>query len=97
MNQNFEISTSWNSTLAKGAAMTALFAFSIFPNPRVSNENLVPHRLMENISSSRSGTMQIWEASRANRIRSTKGKYAHVRTSSEEFALRKQREIEQEG
>jgi hypothetical protein len=35
--------------------------------------------------------------SRAERIRALRGKYAYVPTSSDEFALRKQQEIEREG
>jgi hypothetical protein len=34
---------------------------------------------------------------RMERIRALRGKYAHVQTSSEQFALRKQEEIELEG
>jgi hypothetical protein len=37
------------------------------------------------------------QMTRTQRIRAIRGKYAHVQTSSEEFALRKQQEIELEG
>jgi len=87
------ITTSWQTALVKGVATTALAVSFIIPNPIISGGNLLRNRLTENSTSSMSASTKLWQQTRSERIRSLRGKYAFVKTTSDTFAQRKQEEI----
>jgi hypothetical protein len=68
--------------------------------PVGSLANILQARLMMETSASNVGCLPgeipSWNAARKAKVRSLKGKYAFVPTSSEEFIQRKQLEIERE-
>lgn len=92
-----EETPTWASNIAKGVLAVFITSGGAPPPPVTPNNAITHNHIMENISSSRSSNMQQWQMTRSDRIRSLRGKYASVRTSSEEFAMRKQEEINREG
>lgn len=97
MKSETETAFSWQNSIVKGVTVTALLTSFVIPNHSVSSESLLSHRLIEETTSSQPGNIQLPQVDRANLIRSIRGKYSFVQTSSGEFAKRKQMEINLEG
>jgi|GEM_PF-5584767 len=94
MERKIEVTPSWPASRANGIIATTVFASCVVSPMQLTSVNkLVAHSIMENSASSRSGNIQQWQITRADRIRTLRGKYAFVKISSEDFAARKQREI----
>lgn len=87
------------------AAKSAFLMFTLLsaPSLMVSQTNIMPIGLKANATSSVTWSTASFSneaatrAPRLSNIRSIKGKYAFVKTSSEEFASRKQSDIDSEG
>lgn len=97
MKNETESALFWQNSIVKSISVTALPTSFAIPSHHVSAESLLPHRLIEETTSSQSGSMQLSQVNRATLIRSIRGKYSFVRTSSNEFAERKRMEISLEG
>lgn len=87
--------------ISMAAAMLVASAVSSLPYIPSSNSQLIQSRLMEDTTSSQvdrlPGEVQSWQQVRVLRIKALRGKYKTVLPSSEEYARRKQQEIELEG
>ena len=79
------------SSYVVGAAMVAIVASGVLPNTQIAGYNLLQNNLMSNATSSYVKSVYM----RSARVQALRGKYAFVPTSSEQFASRKQKEIEQ--
>jgi hypothetical protein len=91
-----------NSSI-KAKHVLLMFTLLAAPSLMVSQTNIMPAGLKANATSSMTWAMVCFSneaairAPRTSKILSIKGKYAFIKTSSEEFALRKQSEIDREG
>jgi hypothetical protein len=85
------------NSIVMGMTITALLTSFVVPSHYISGESLLSHRLIEETTSSQPANIQLPQVNRANLIRSVRGKYSFVQTSSDEFAERKQIEIDLEG
>lgn len=97
MKSHTETSSSWQNSITMGLTVTALLTSFVVPSHHISSDGLLPHRLMEETTSSQPGSIQLPQTTRVNFVRSVRGKYSFVPTSSDEFAKRKQMEIRIEG
>ena len=97
MKSETETAFSWQNSIFKSITVTALLTSFVVPNHSISSESLLPQRLIEETTSSQPGSIRLPQVDRANLIRSVRGKYSFVKTSSDEFAKRKQMEIDLEG
>ncbi len=70
---------------------TIVVATAILPNTQIAGYNLLQNSLLSSATSSYVKSISM----RSARVQALRGKYAFVPTSSEEFAARKQKEIEQ--
>lgn len=97
MRNETETVFSWHNSIVVGVTVTAMLTSFVIPSQYISYESLLPHRLVEETTSSQPAKLQLPQVNRANLIRSVRGKYSFVPTSSDEFAKRKQMEIDLEG
>jgi len=74
-----------------GVAFVAIVASGVFPNTQIAGYNLLQNSLLSNATSSYVKSLSM----RSAHVQAIRGKYAFVPTSSEKFALGKQKEIEQ--
>jgi hypothetical protein len=101
VSERTDTANAWQTSLIRSVATTALAVSFVIPNLMVSGDNFIQNRLAEN--STISATPKIWYAMREDhkhrgtRIQDLRGKYSFVRTSSDEFARRKQDELVAEG
>ncbi|MBI4745682.1 MAG: hypothetical protein HY786_03850 [Deltaproteobacteria bacterium] len=79
------------SSYAVSAAIVAIVASGVLPNTQITGYNLLQNSLLSSATSSYVKSVSM----RSARVQALRGKYAFVPTSSEEFASRKQKEIEQ--
>lgn len=79
------------SSYVFGAAIVAIVASGVLPNTQIAGYNLLQNNLISNATSSYVKSVYM----RSARVQALRGKYAFVPTSSEQFASRKQKEIEQ--
>ena len=86
------------SNFIKETVICTLLMSSTLPMSGITTQNLLPNGLLENLTSSRCATIpgELRYTERVMKIKSLRGKYAFVPTSSEKFALEKRREIERE-
>lgn len=97
MKNETETAFSWHNSVVMGVTVTAALTSFVIPSQYISRERLLSHRLVEETTSSQPANIQLPQVSRANLIRSVRGKYSFVQTSSDEFAKRKQMEMNLEG
>ena len=71
-------------------ANVAILASDVFPTTQIAGYNLLQNGLLSSETSSNVKSIP----ARSTRVQAIRGKYAFVPTSSEEFASRKQKEIE---
>jgi hypothetical protein len=97
MKSETETAFLWQNSIVMGMTITALLTSFVVPSYHISGESLLSHRLTEETTSSQPAKLQLPQVNRANLILSVRGKYSFVQTSSDEFAKRKQVEIDLEG
>lgn len=85
-----------NSNVIDVSESTMVTSFAL-PNRFVSRSHLLSQGLMEETTTSQPANIQLLKINRASLIRSIRGKYSFVQTSSDEFAKRKQTDINLEG
>lgn len=71
--------------------IVTILASSVLPTTQVASYNLLQNGLLSSATASYVKPI----SNRSVRVQAIRGKYAFVPTSSEEFALRKKKEIEQ--
>jgi hypothetical protein len=74
-----------------GADIVAIVASGVLPTTQIAGYNLLQNGLLSSATSSYVKSISM----RSARVQALRGKYAFVPTSSEQFASRKQKEIEQ--
>jgi hypothetical protein len=97
MRNETETAFLWQNSIVMSMTVTAILTSFVIPSHYISGESLLSHRLVEETTSSQPANIQLPQVNRANLIRSVRGKYSFVQTSSAEFAKRKQMEINLEG
>lgn len=79
------------SSYVVSAAIVAIIASGVLPTTQIAGYNLLQNGLLSSATTSYVKPVSM----RSARVQAIRGKYAFVPTSSEEFASRKQKEIEQ--
>lgn len=97
MRNETETVSLWHDSIVMGMTVTAMLTSFVIPSHYVSSESLLSHRLVEETTSSQPANILLPQVNRVNLVRSVRGKYSFVQTSSDEFAKRKQMEINLEG
>lgn len=99
-----ETTSCFHKTMLVGAAMLYLSSNASAQPMSFTNQNVtttVNNSLLSEVSSSQSRIMNYelkkWQNIKALKIRSLRGKYSALLSSSEEFAKLKQEEIKREG
>ncbi len=99
-----ETTSCFHKTMLVGAAMLYLSSNASAQPMSFTNQNVtttVNNSLLSEVSSSQSPIMNYefkkWQNMKALKIRSLRGKYSALLSSSEEFAKLKQEEIKREG
>lgn len=79
------------SSYVVSAAIVAIVASGVLPTTQIAGYNLLQNGLLSSATTSYVKPVPM----RSARVQAIRGKYAFVPTSSEEFASRKQKDIEQ--